>query len=369
VAIALHVWALASGGTAVITQVVLGLSVLTFRPGSRERWIPFLKQVALENAPVMLMYTPVHLVCTIWVLSFTFFPAVYAISLWSTLLSLYYWYSNRGNPKQTGCREWPWFRQFISRYIDKSLERWFGRAEVIMSSGKKLDPQGKYIYGYHPHGMYPVGAGLLQTLPKFRKDVCEYAPTGLCATALFIPPVLRDILCWFGTREVSRKTFVKTLEEKRSVLICPGGQEELVEGYRSLRDPKEIVLCSRHKGFCRIAIEQQASLVPVLSLGEIFTLQNALNIPFLQKLTYRWIGFPIPYLLVGRWLLTPLPRKVPLMYIVGEPIPPPNIRPSDSNFEEELNKLHQKFFGSLVDLFHKHKHDHPFYTNARVVIQ
>jgi len=143
-------------------------------------------------------------------------------------------------------------------------------------------------------------------------------------------------------------------------------------------------LCSRHKGFCRIAIEQQAALVPVLSLGEIFSLQNALNIPWLQKWTYKMVGFPIPYLLVGRWM-SPLPRKVPLQYVVGEPIPPPKVAPGrvlgryimvlicgimcsgDPNYEEELDKLHRKFFGSLVDLFHKHKDGHPFYEGTKVV--
>lgn len=100
--------------------------------------------------------------------------------------------------------------------------------------------------------------------------------------------------------------------------------------FRAIREPQEIVFCSRHKGFCRLAIEQGAALVPVLSLGEIFSLKNAFNIPTVQKLTYKKIGFPIPYLLVGRWGLSPLPKKVPLMYIVGEPIEPPKIQPGNS---------------------------------------
>ena len=54
-------------------------------------------------------------------------------------------------------------------------------------------------------------------------------------------------------------------------------------------------------------------------------MHNAFHMPTLQKWTYKWIGFPIPYLLVGRWLVSPLPKKVPLLYVVGEPIRPPRI--------------------------------------------
>lgn len=45
----------------------------------------------------------------------------------------------------------------------------------------------------------------------------------------------------------------------------------------------------------RIAIEQQASLVPVLALGEALQLRNLYDIPSLQQYTYRRLGFP------GEW--------------------------------------------------------------------
>jgi len=232
VAFAIQIWALMSGGTAVITQLVLALSLLTFRPGSTDRWMPYFKQCFLENLPVLLMYTPVHLVCTFWVLSFSLLPAVPVFVSWTMVLTAYYLISNKGNPKHTGSRRWPAFQKFMEPYIEKSLSVWFGSVQIVNSTGKKLDPKGKYIYGYHPHGMYPVGAGFLQALPQFREKICEVVPTSLSASAVFFPPLLRDLLSWYGVREVSRRTFIKTLTEERSVLLCPGGQEELVETYR-----------------------------------------------------------------------------------------------------------------------------------------
>jgi len=234
VAIAIRTWAIASGSTAVVTQILLSASILTFRSGNKEPYLSKIKQRFLQNLPVLLMYTSVHLVFAFWVMGFTLLPTQQAVTCWILALSAYYYYSNKGNPKHTGSRRWPGFQRFFVQYLQTSLELWFGKAEIINSTGNKLDPEGKYIYGYHPHGLYPAGAGLITALPSFKERVCDKSPTALCASALFIPPVLRDILCWYGIREVSKKTFIRALSEDGSVLLCPGGQEELVETYRSI---------------------------------------------------------------------------------------------------------------------------------------
>lgn len=44
-----------------------------------------------------------------------------------------------------------------------------------------------------------------------------------------------------------------------------------------------------------------------------------------QAWTYKKLGFPVPYLVVGRWGMTPFPSKTPLKFIVGAPIAPPDI--------------------------------------------
>ena len=43
----------------------------------------------------------------------------------------------------------------------------------------------------------------------------------------------------------------------------------------------------------------------------------------LQAWTYKKFGFPVPYLVVGRWGITPFPSKAPLKFIVGSPISVP----------------------------------------------
>lgn len=80
-------------------------------------------------------------------------------------------------------------------------------------------------------------------------------------------------------------------------------------------------------GFVRLAIEQNAALVPVLCLGELASLRNLFDWPSMQLWSYKNLGFPIPYLVVGRWRFTPFPLQSRLKFIVGEPLLPPNHTP------------------------------------------
>lgn len=46
-------------------------------------------------------------------------------------------------------------------------------------------------------------------------------------------------------------------------------------------------------GFVRIAIEQQAALVPIVVLGEVDCLRNFVDAPHLQAWSYKKLGFPV----------------------------------------------------------------------------
>lgn len=62
----------------------------------------------------------------------------------------------------------------------------------------------------------------------------------------------------------------------------------------------------------RVAQQAQASLVPLLVLGEIDSLRNLISAPAMLQWTYKRLGFPVPYLIVGRWGLTPFPQPTGL---------------------------------------------------------
>ena len=53
-------------------------------------------------------------------------------------------------------------------------------------------------------------------------------------------------------------------------------------------------------GFVKVAAEHGAALVPIAALGEVTGLRNAIDIPWMQAWSYKRLGFPVPYLVVGR---------------------------------------------------------------------
>ncbi len=59
--------------------------------------------------------------------------------------------------------------------------------------------------------------------------------------------LVRDLVSWCGLRQVSRRTFVRALQDKGSVMLVPGGQAELVHTWR-IKRRQEYVVYSGHKG-------------------------------------------------------------------------------------------------------------------------
>lgn len=134
---------------------------------------------------------------------------------------------------------------------------------------------------------------------------------------MFQAPLVRDPIMWVGVREVSRASFRRSLEHDKSALLCPGGQREMLE---HTGRAEEIVICTRHKGFIRFAIQHGACLVPIFSFSEAVVYTNFLQYKPLQQWTYKRIGFPIPHLPGGYLGFLPLPRRIPQVFVVGEPI-------------------------------------------------
>ena len=75
--------------------------------------------------------------------------------------------------------------------------------------------------------------------------------------------LVRDLCSWCGLRQVSRRTFVRALEEKGSVMLVPGGQAELVHTWR-IKCKKEFVVYGKHKGQ-HPSLRQCQSYLPLVS--------------------------------------------------------------------------------------------------------
>ena len=255
------------------------------------------------------------------------------------------WYVStlRGRPGFTGKKSWEWFRK--QTLLWSCFERYF-QLNIITESA--IDEQeGPVIMGFHPHGIYPLttfwgtrGPSFRAAFPKLEVDVCG-------ASVMFNCPVLREILLWSGGREVSAASIRHCLHQRRSILLVPGGQREMLH---SRADRQSLTYVTKHKGFVRMAIENGVRLVPILSLGETFCLENV-YLPNVQSWFLRntGVGFPVfPY---GRWY-SPIANPCPITLVVGQPI---EVEQNANPTEEEVDALHKLYYDYVKELFETYK--------------
>ncbi|CAG9462880.1 unnamed protein product [Pedinophyceae sp. YPF-701] len=298
---------------------------------------------------VGIMYAAPHSFVALVVLTFAFLSPKIALALHVAWIMPYLAIVGPRS-HATGVRRWPALQAWLTAHLDSAAREVFGGYRVIFgdadavralwdapdaqdgpADGSKAPSsrpaaQRKVIFGYHPHGLFPVGAAVLPLLPAFQAVVDRVRPVVLTASAAHFPPLVRDLLAWVGCRKVTRSSFRRALSEERAVLLVPGGQRELVHTHR-MHPPEgaagECVLVTRHTGFLKMAVLEQAHVVPVVVFGEAQSLRNIINIPSMQHYTYRKFGFPIPFLIGGRWKLSPLPQWGRVTFVVGSPMAPP----------------------------------------------
>ena len=42
--------------------------------------------------------------------------------------------------------------------METALLSWFGSVEVVRDGDNVFSTDSKYVFGYHPHGLFPIGA-------------------------------------------------------------------------------------------------------------------------------------------------------------------------------------------------------------------
>ena len=134
-------------------------------------------------------------------------------------------------------------------------------------------------------------------------------------------PYLRKLAAAVGTVDGVPDNADKLLARGELVLVLPGGLREAVK-------PRELryrLLWGHRYGFIRSAIRSQVPIVPLLSIGadEIFDLVGNADTRGARWLgrAARWVGSPhLPLPRVAS--LLPIPHRVHLKYVFGEPIFP-----------------------------------------------
>jgi len=218
----------------------------------------------------------------------------------------------------------------------------------------KIEPSGRYMVGYHPHGVVSVGAFVAFGTDGAKiSSVCPGIDFRLCTLdANFKIPFIRELVAKLGIISSSRQAIACQLRKpSTAVVLVVGGAREALEARPG---SKQIHLVTR-KGFVREALLAQASLVPCFAFGEnevyeTFGSKGVLSkaLRYLQQKGVWTYGYSIP-LFWGFVPYTPIPggiqpkaQKIDL--VMGKPLPVPDL----CKFEDE-GKLEIVFKTRLAD--------------------
>lgn len=229
-----------------------------------------------------------------------------------------------------------------------------------------LPADGKYIFGYHPHGIISHGAWVAFTTNAlgFAHKFPGVTNTLVTLDSNFRIPFYRDWLLAMGLRSVSKESIWNTLTRGgddghgagRAVTIVVGGARESLEAEpRTLR-----VILNARKGFVKMAIRAGADLVPVLGFGEnaLYDQLSPKTHPMVhrfQMFCLRVFKFTLPAL-HGRGVLNYdiglMPYRRPLNIVVGKPI---SVDRSATPDQAEIDRVHGLYVAELQKLWEAYK--------------
>lgn len=151
-------------------------------------------------------------------------------------------------------------------------------------------------------------------------------------------------------------TLSKPWNHVQVVLVVGGAQEALYARPGNYR----LVLNNR-KGFVKIAIETGASLVPVISFGEVDIFDQPSNEPGTKIRAYqdfvkKWTGVG-PAFFYGRGFSAKsfglIPHRNQITTVVGAPL---DVIKNPTPAREEVDQLHEKYVQAITKLFEDNKH-------------
>lgn len=233
-----------------------------------------------------------------------------------------------------------WGRALV-QYSCEAAERYFPLT-VTVEEGAAFSPDKPYIFGYEPHSVLPAALPAVFStesplLPKALQGRCHILASSVC----FTPPIVRHLYWWLGIRSVARPVITSLLEQRRSVVIIPGGVQECLLMERD----QEMVYLTRRQGFVRLALQHGVPLVPVYAFGQNKALSWIRPGPpffptFLLRKLSRSIGV-VPMAIYGKWFTT-IPHQVPIHVVIGRPMEVPLV-------QEPSAELVQRYLDEFID--------------------
>nr|CAD2160303.1 unnamed protein product [Meloidogyne enterolobii] len=286
-------------------------------------------------------------IITIWLPIYLLFFTRY----WWTVCVYALWFLYDLETPARGSRNWSWYK---NSSIWNHFAAYF---PIKLVKTTDLPADRNYIMGCHPHGLFSIGAftHLCTSSTGFSEKFPGLKPNLLTLNGQFWFPFRREIGIGLGGVESSAKSLRFVLNNPKGGALAGiviGGAEEVLDSKPGSTD----LNLMRRLGFCRIALETGASLVPSYSFGENdvyeqYTHPRGSQIRKIQSLIKKFLGF-CPPIFFGHSLFPLLPRRRPITTIVGKPIKVERILyPS----KEEILGLHKNYCERLEELFEENK--------------
>jgi len=216
-----------------------------------------------------------------------------------------------------------------------------------------------YLFGYHPHGIISVGGFV-----NFGSDATGFSKLfpgiqvhGATLQSNFSVPFFREVLLAIGAISVAAPSIKHVLRRGpgHGVLVVPGGAAEALDARPGVHD----LTLQKRSGFFRIALQHGVHLVPIYSFGENNLYEQIENgqgsfVRQMQEAMLRLLGVATPYCFGSGSLCfpmlpgNPIPKRHPIITIVGDPIPCKCIENPTDNDIEELRGL---YIDKLKDIF------------------
>jgi len=229
--------------------------------------------------------------------------------------------------------------------------RLFGEVRLVVERPAALRACGQGVLAVAPHGVVSFNHALFFTDAAgwFRDAVWPVDRRDLAATALFCVPLYRDLLLALGCVDASRNVARRCLASGRSLFVYPGGEQEQLRG-------GHVAFWRGRKGFARLAVEFGVPVIPAYAFGEAALYAPVPLLVAARRRLAAAARVALP-LAVGRWWCPLLPRRRPLVAVVGAPIPVPRVDPREDarKFDETVDEVHAKVLNALAALFDRHK--------------
>jgi len=297
-----------------------------------------IKVLVVSTFYLSLNTVPLVFTCTI------FFTWYYAVSPWTIVLCISPFLLDFIVPLKSANRN-----ETVCRLADDTE----GKITYFpLEMRNEFEPKRNknYMIGYHPHALYGIG------MFSINKELnVKFGTTTLFTGANIVQqiPFLRRFMTCLGFTPASAEAMKKNLQlpYPRNVLMhTPGGIAEMFYGLE-----EEQIVLEKRKGFCKIALQTGAHLVPSYIHGANHAYSRGWGPDsFMFKLSSKlrvsivcFTGlFDIPF--------NPCPKRKRLIVCIGKPI---EVEKVEKPTNEQVVALHSQYVKELKALFDRYKGD------------